>query len=204
MFNLNWHEMLLLLNPKITKIIAFLLTERVRSGIFVCAIPPPTRLTSTPEGEKLDSPAPSLHSLHEFRRLKNDEKCFKNWKLRLLKKKLCVSFFSPRMQELPINHFQKATSSYRSFLQKEGVDRHDTARYSDKKVSESDSLPPLVSELDGLNCAEKTAYCSFQSESSINTIEVGLRLFWRHRGRVIAHTSKTQHESSTVNEEAHT
>jgi len=81
------------------------------------------------------------------------------------------------MQELPINHFQKATSSYRSFLQKEGVDRHDTARYSDKKVSESDSLPPLVSELDGLKCAEKTAYCSFQSESSINTIEVGLRLF---------------------------
>jgi hypothetical protein len=47
--------------------------------------------------------------------LKNDEKCFKNWKLRLLKKKLCVSFFSPQMQELPINHFQMATSSYRSF-----------------------------------------------------------------------------------------
>jgi len=81
------------------------------------------------------------------------------------------------MQELPINHFQIATSSYRSILQKEGVDRHDTARYSDKKVSESDSITPPVSELDGLNCAEKTAYSSFKSESSINTIESGLRLF---------------------------
>jgi len=70
MFNLNWHEMLLLLNPKITKIVAFLVAERVRSGIFVCAIPPPTRSISTPEGEKLDSRAPSISSLHEFRRLK--------------------------------------------------------------------------------------------------------------------------------------
>jgi hypothetical protein len=51
------------------------------------------------------------------------------------------------------------------------------SRYSHKKVSESDSIPPPVSELDGLNCAEKTAYSSFQSESSINTIEDGLRLF---------------------------
>jgi hypothetical protein len=51
------------------------------------------------------------------------------------------------------------------------------SRYSHKKVSESDSIPPPVSELDVLNCAEKTAYSSFQSESSINTIEDGLRLF---------------------------
>jgi hypothetical protein len=62
--------MLLLPNPEITKIIAFLLTERVRSGIFFARIPPPTRLVSTPEGEKLDSRAPSMRSLHEFRRLK--------------------------------------------------------------------------------------------------------------------------------------
>jgi hypothetical protein len=66
------------------------------------------------------------------------------------------------------------------------------------------SILPPVSQLDGLNRAEKTAYSSFQNESSINTIEDGLRLFCTHRGRVIAHTSKTQHESSTVNEEAHT
>jgi hypothetical protein len=37
-------------------------------------------------------------------------------KIEIAKKKLCLSPFSPQMQKLPTNHFQMATSSYRSIM----------------------------------------------------------------------------------------
>jgi hypothetical protein len=165
--------MLLLPNPEITRIIAFLLTERVRSGIFFARIPPPTRLVSTPEGEKLDSRAPSMRSLHEFRRLKKRWEVLKNLKIENVHRMICVSSSSKQLQKLQQIIFK---------------------------------WPPLSID----RCCKKTVSIDTihldtpKRKSSINTIEDGLRPFWGHRGRVIAHTSKIQHESSTVNEEAHT